>query len=236
MRILVKKLCRLCTQRRNIYSRYASVLIIAAAALSINYAQALPKHPYFITLGAGAGWVDWSPVVGHTSTPDPDGSSVYIGSPESAQGSGAVITTGIGLDLSSYFLIEGDFFYFTPAKVAFKADDSAAVAYKNYHRTFHSYTQAGDIAFHVSVPLLKNRLKAYVGAGVGYIWRHDVMADIKQLGGNFSAGLTHPLSEHFLADLGFSYFTGYDKSVVTPVNYYVPFLYGLHLNITYKFG
>ena len=219
----------------------ASYLAICLLAGITANACALPAHPYFITLGGGSGYNDWDPITGHANGEpggfSPGGADVFQASPVKAGGFDGLITAGLGLELSKHFRIQADYFYFTPSKVHFKG----YTLYPEYSGVdspaFTTKTQAGDLAMRFSINLLKKyAVGAYVGAGVGLVHRKDILADKSRFGGNFSAGLTHAFNNSISADLGMSYFTGYDESVTLAAKPYIPFLYGAHLNVTYNFG
>jgi hypothetical protein len=215
------------------------VLSICLGLIISTCAVALPAHPYFITIGGGAGYNDWGPLIGHAyGDTHGRGSRVFYASPMRAGGYDGLFTIGLGFKASRNFKIEADYFYFTPTKVQFKGDNFYYDKLRGLvNPSFTTRTQAADLAMVFSVNLLqKIDLNAYLGAGVGLVHRNDLLADINRFGGSFSAGLTHKFNSRISTELGMNYFTGYDKSEVKAASSFVPFLYGAHLNLTYNFG
>ncbi len=208
----------------------------------ISTAAAFSRHNLYITVGSGWADTSWSMLDAHSNN---EAQKIIIDAtnPQSADDKGVDFTGGVGYNFNKNFALEANYFHFSSTAVSFSQSEltkltrEALNIYKNLPASgnFSSSTHALQLVTKFGIPFYDDKAKVYVDAGPGYVYRSDVLAKIGRIGGSFGSGFEYKFDNRWSAGAGFTYLTGYGKSVVDPGDKYIPFVYAVNANIYYSF-
>ncbi len=190
------------------------------------YLNQMPKvqDPFYIGGILGYGNTNWSQMVSQ------DGASSNA-TPISAGGSGVAGGVFAGYELNPYFAVEGNYMYFPSANIQFTPGNTTYGT-----DAFTSHTNEYTVMAKFMLPLPNSKFRVFSEIGPAYVQRHDDLADKGHIGGGFGVGVDYLMSQHWFAEAGFQYYTGYGVSELRPVYDYIPFLYTVNVRLAYRFA
>ena len=87
---------------------------------------------------------------------------------------------------------------------------------------------------HLRQEIFSTRIYAYGMAGVGMVYRHDVMAKRAVASAVFGFGIDRSITKNILAEVKYTYMSGRDQATTDPVNYFIPFVNSLNFGVAYQ--
>jgi len=155
---------------------------------------------------------------------------VEVSTPYATQDEGISWGGVVGYEFSNLFAIEANYTRYPDTIIYI---DSFSFYYPVTQ--FTSHTEAASLIGKIILPLINDRIDAFLDAGIGVIRRRDPIANVIRATPTFGLGFKSNVSRHFITSVGFEYYMGYGKSERMPVNDFVPFLVALYVRLAYRF-
>ena len=205
---------------------------------------AFSKHNLYISGGTGIGDTSWSMLRSQSRYNGNIDQTTDMTNPVAAKDQGEDFSVGLGYNFTENFAVEADYLHFATTKISFSEEEYVAwyrknilKIYKNLPESgkFSSSTNAGRVVLKLSAGMSRTKLRPYLDAGPGYVYRSDILAKAGRLGASFGGGFEYPVSKNLGITTDFTYITGYGKSVYDPGDKYIPFVYAVNANLVYSF-
>jgi len=195
-----------------------------AAEADPNSNAILRKYPIYIGAIVGWGNTNWQQMVSQDDV-------TSTSTPTSAGGTGLAYGAVLGYEFEPYFALEANYMRFPDSNI-----ELATPSVYSPITGFVSRTREASIVGKFLVPVYHTGIRAFADVGPAYVHRKDVLADKGKLGGTFGVGMDYNLTQHFMTELSFQYYTGYGESELKPVLDYIPFLYTVNVRVAYRFN
>ena len=85
------------------------------------------------------------------------------------------------------------------------------------------------------VQVARTGIRGFANAGGALVHRQDALVDVGHICPTFGIGLNYVFVQRILFEVGFQYYAGFGKAVLTPVINYIPFLYSVTAKVAYRF-
>lgn len=202
--------------------------------------MAADNFPWYIGGSIGYGNTDWAQLVSKEA-------GVSSAVPDAATDSGLAYSFLTGYKFTPNFAIQFTYQQFPTSSLKF---DSEGNTYNI--ASMKSSTFALDLVAKLMVPIFNSQFRAYTGLGPAFMHRKDYdlqpLSDQNfnpfenkyagenewNLGAVFVGGFEYDMGQHWLADLGFTFFTGNGKASSLPVQAYFPFVYTVMFTLAYR--
>ena|SRR3990167_4222918 len=187
-------------------------------------------RPLYFGALLGYGSTDWSQLVAHCE--DPNACFLWLSAPISAGDRGIVWGFFAGYEIQPYFAVETTYAYFPMTPVLF---DEFSVYNERFNVThIDSYTDALSFVGKFMVQMGSTGLRGFANAGGALVRRRDDLAHNIHVTPTFGVGVNYVFPSELMFEVGFQYYAGYGKAVVSPAANYMPFLYSVHAKLAYR--
>ncbi len=194
-------------------------------------AQGTGGHPFYIGLTGGYGSTTWEGLVPSKAN---QGAALNISAPIFVKEGGGLWGAVIGYELTNFFALEANYRHYQKATITF--DPDSLFAFDNDDETvFNTRTETTALMAKIMMGFPRTDLKAYSSFGVAGVHRVDTLKKQWKTTPTFGVGFNWSFSEHIMGELGANYTAGYGESELNPSEDYIPFLYSLFINLSYRF-
>lgn len=191
--------------------------------------SAFSKYPFYFGGTLGFGDTNWGGLVDPNAVNDGSDSST----PVKAKASGIVWGLMAGYELNNYFAIQGNYQHYPTSQLFF---DEYNFYYPNESIVLESQTETYSMVGKFMVPIFNTGFRLFSDLGPAYTRRSDDLANINQWAAQFGGGINYNITPRFLAEINFTYTTGWGVSDTEPAYEYVPFLYSINFGLAYRFN
>jgi hypothetical protein len=215
------------------------VIFLFSSSIAQNnttyFDQLWRSHPFYFGPILGYGSTDWSMLVVNCEKGDKwcNPELLATSAPTAAGDDGFVWGGTIGIEVRPSWAIEASFMRFPSTSVFFGNQWSFYSDKHNVH-TMRSKTWGINLVGKFMTEIACTGLRGFANAGVNFTSREDLILNTIRANPTFGVGLNYAFPERIMLEIAFQYVTGFGRANEVPVNYYIPFLYTIHLKILYR--
>lgn len=221
-----------------------SLILLSVCSNGLNaFADSASYKQQFFYVGLMTGYAN----VDYGSTVATDSDSA-MSSPTSANGYGALGGVDMGYQFNPHFAMEAEFARMPNAHLTYEQsllqvyNAPANVTTNNYfaaiifkvmapigHSNFSLFADAGPAFQYTKIQ------DGPLGGGDFFFIHYTPLQDTSTFSPTFGGGVLYRIANHWQAEASFQYAPGTGKSVINPMDYYVPELYAGTFKINYIF-
>lgn len=215
---------------------HKSTLLLALfyCATSFSEVATAPQDPFqfrFYAGGsAGYGSTTWQGLV---PSEKKQNIAINMSTPISTTEGGGVYGAFSGYEFTPYFALEAAYMHFPNAVLSF--DETSLFAFDHEDKT-ELTTQTEMISFMGKIMLVvpKTKVRVFSSFGIADIHRDDVVKNQWRVAPTFAFGANYNVTPHIMTEISANYAAGYGESEISPIDDYIPFLYGISFKLAYR--
>lgn len=215
-----------------------SLLCCLAVSLTSTLCFATPAsdssfhHPFFMGALGGYGATTWNGLVPPTTLGSDERETLSLSTPSNVTEGGSLWGVFAGYEFLPSFALEAHYMHYPDATIAFNEFSIFSFMHEEA-TTFITQTETVSLMGKVMLTLPRTAFRIYSSVGLTETHRKDLLLDQWRPAPSFGVGINHPLTEHFMAELGGLYTAGFGQSELNPSNSYIPFLYAAVFRLAY---
>lgn len=217
--------------------RYCCCLLAIVSCLSVSECAVsssgnLSDHSFYVGMGAGYGSTTWFGLVPRGEN---NNSAMSLSTPLSVQEGGPAWNAFAGYEFTDYFALEASYAHFPRAEITF--DPLSLFSFLNDEQTeLFSNTATASIMAKIFMRFPNTRMRLWSGAGLGLIYRSDMVLHDRHVSPTFSVGVNYLFNDRLMSEIAAVYTAGYGESQLNPTETYFPFLYSITYRLSYRFS
>lgn len=196
------------------------------------YASERVENPWFVGGVLGGGSTTWKGLVPETSKQN---AAINLSTPIDVQEGGFVWGIAAGVEAFKNFQLQFDYMDYPDATINFDPDSIYSIDHDGA-TSLKSSTYSWSIQGKFLVPWRDTNLKPFASGGVAWIARRDELLQENLVSPVFGIGLNYTFTKNIMAEVAFTYTSGYGQSELSPADDYIPFLYAVFGRVYLRLG
>jgi len=202
-------------------------LLLVFFSFSVQASTLFPKKTVYFGVNMGGGSTEWRYLV--------DSQHVDPATPKHVSEGGPSWGLVVGYDVSKNFELEAQYMQFANANITFNSISTYSYPELHGATSIISRTDAISVSARFLAQLGHSHLRAFAAIGPGLVQRVDALAKTKSAVAPYmSGGLVYSFTRHWMLESGFQYYTGFGRSSLHPVRYFIPFVWDAYGRLAYQ--
>lgn len=212
--------------RKRFFILFFGALFFCLFPYFIFASTVFPSRTVYFGLNMGGGSTEWKYLV--------DTNHVDPATPKHVSEGGPSWGVVLGYVVKKNLELEWQYMQFANADIDLS---NSVFSYPELHGATHitSRTDAASFSLKFLTRFGHTHLRAFAAVGPGWVRRADALAKTKSaIAPYMSAGLAYNFTRHWIVESGFQYYTGFGRSSMHPVRYFIPFAWDAYARLAYQ--